>query len=78
MKRLGSSLHEEVEDLTFFIPWNLESNMPRVTVDTASVYLDNPMDCLRDRTKKFSVEFFLTFKKRCGLRHKNIVHEHRS
>ena len=58
MKRLGSSLHEEVEDLTFFIPWNLESNMPRVTVDTASVYLDNPMDCLRDRTKKFSVEFF--------------------
>ena len=40
MKRFGSSFHEEIEDLTFFIPWNLESNMPRVTVDTASVYLD--------------------------------------
>jgi len=40
MKRFGSSFHEEIEDLTFFIPWNLESNIPKVTVDTAGVFLD--------------------------------------
>ncbi len=40
MKKFGSSFSEEIEDLTFFIPWNLETNMPRVTVDTASIYLD--------------------------------------
>ncbi|MDI6761955.1 MAG: GNAT family N-acetyltransferase [Thermodesulfobacteriota bacterium] len=39
-KRFGSNFYEEIEDLTFFIPWNLESNMPRVTVDTASIFLD--------------------------------------
>lgn len=40
MKGFGSRFHEEIEDLTFFIPWNLESNMPRVTLDTASIFLD--------------------------------------
>lgn len=40
MKRFEPDLDEEIEDLTFFIPWNLESNMPRVAGDTAGVYLD--------------------------------------
>jgi len=40
MKRFGSGFHEEIEDLTFFIPWNFDSNMPRVTVDTAGIFLD--------------------------------------
>ena len=40
MKRFGSSFFEEIEELTFFVPWNLETNMPRVTVDTVGVYLD--------------------------------------
>jgi len=40
VKVFDSTFREEVEDLTFFVPWDLERNMPRVTVDTASVYLD--------------------------------------
>jgi hypothetical protein len=37
LKRFDSDSHEEIEDLTFFVPWNLEQNMPRVTVDLSDV-----------------------------------------
>jgi hypothetical protein len=31
---------EAIEDLTFFVPWDLEKNMPRVAVDGSGVSLD--------------------------------------
>jgi len=40
MKEFDPGLLEEIEDLAFFIPWDLERNMPRVTVDTRGVLLD--------------------------------------
>jgi hypothetical protein len=39
-KGLGSRRPEEIENLSFFVPWDLEGNTPRVTVDTAGVSLD--------------------------------------
>jgi hypothetical protein len=32
---------EEIEDLTFFIPWELERNIPRVHVDISGISLDS-------------------------------------
>jgi len=40
MKEFDPGLLEEIEDLAFFIPWDLERNIPRVTVDTRGVSLD--------------------------------------
>ncbi|MFB0506177.1 MAG: GNAT family N-acetyltransferase [Thermodesulfobacteriota bacterium] len=40
VKGFDSSLREEIEDLTFFVPWDLERNIPKVTVDSAGVSLD--------------------------------------
>ncbi len=40
MKRLDLSLHEEIEDLTFFVPWDLEKNIPKMTVEIAGISLD--------------------------------------
>jgi GNAT superfamily N-acetyltransferase len=40
MEVFGLSLREEIEDLTFFVPWDLEKNIPRVTVHTVGVSLD--------------------------------------
>jgi hypothetical protein len=40
VKAFGDHLHEEIEDLIVFVPWDLERNMPRVTVDFAGVSLD--------------------------------------
>ena len=40
VKGFGSSLREEIEDLIFFIPWDLEKNIPKITVATAGVLLD--------------------------------------
>ena len=40
VKGFDSSLSEEIEDLTFFVPWDLERNIPKVTVDIAGVSLD--------------------------------------
>jgi len=40
MKEFAPGLREEIEDLAFFIPWDLGRNMPRVTVDTRGVSLD--------------------------------------
>jgi len=34
------SLREEIEDLTFFVPWDLERNIPRVTVHIVGISLD--------------------------------------
>ncbi len=40
MKKFDPGLQGEIEDLAFFIPWDLERNIPRVTVDTRGVSLD--------------------------------------
>ena len=40
VKVFDSSLREEIEDLTFFVPWDLERNFPRVTVHILGVSLD--------------------------------------
>ncbi len=37
---LGAALREEVEELAFFIPWDLERNYPRVSVDAAGASLE--------------------------------------
>lgn len=39
-KSLGPGASREVEDLTFFVPWDFEMNMPKVTVDVSGVFLD--------------------------------------
>jgi GNAT superfamily N-acetyltransferase len=33
-------LYEEIEDLVFFVPWDLERDIPRIMVDIAGVFLD--------------------------------------
>ncbi len=38
-KVLPSNLHEEIEDLTFFVPWDFERNIPRITVNMTDVSL---------------------------------------
>ncbi len=40
MKTFDPILHEEIEDLTFFVPWDLKRNRPKVTVDIAGVLFD--------------------------------------
>jgi len=37
---LGLGAGREIEDLTFFVPWDLETNMPKVTVDVSAVFLN--------------------------------------
>ena len=39
-KALHPIPREEIEDLTFFIPWELERNVPRVHVDISGISLD--------------------------------------
>jgi hypothetical protein len=34
---LDSSLREEIEDLTFFISWDLQKNIPKVMVDVTGI-----------------------------------------
>jgi GNAT superfamily N-acetyltransferase len=36
----GSNHQNEIEDLAFFVPWDLERNIPKVTVNIANVSLD--------------------------------------
>jgi GNAT superfamily N-acetyltransferase len=38
-KVCDSSLHEEIEDLTFFIPWDLEKDIPKLMVDDTGISL---------------------------------------
>ena len=35
-----SNLRDEIEDFSFFVPWDIERNTPRVTVDITGVFLD--------------------------------------
>jgi GNAT superfamily N-acetyltransferase len=39
-KKLDTSLREEIEELAFFVPWNLQRNIPLVSVDITRVSLD--------------------------------------
>ena len=38
--RFKSSFKQEIEDLTYFFPWDIERNIPKVHVDTLGVSLD--------------------------------------
>ena len=38
--RFKSRFKQEIEDLTYFFPWDIETNIPRIHVDTAGVSLD--------------------------------------
>ncbi|MGB9630219.1 MAG: hypothetical protein ACPL6D_16305, partial [Thermodesulfobacteriota bacterium] len=40
LKIFSSNLRDEIEDLTFFVPWDIKRNMPKVTVDVAGVFID--------------------------------------
>jgi len=40
MKVFGSGHRKEIEDLAFFVPWDLERNIPKVTVDVKGISLD--------------------------------------
>lgn len=40
VKGCDSRLPGEIEDLVFFVPWNVERNSPRFTVDVSGVFLD--------------------------------------
>jgi len=33
-------LREEIEELTYFVPWDMEKNIPKVQVDMSGVSLD--------------------------------------
>jgi hypothetical protein len=38
--RFPSSIREEIEDLTFFVPWDIERNSPRIHVDISGISPD--------------------------------------
>jgi len=38
--KFDSNFLEEIEELTYFIPWDIEKNIPRIPVDIAGVSLD--------------------------------------
>jgi len=35
-----SRFKQEIEELTYFIPWDIEANIPKIHVDASSVSLD--------------------------------------
>jgi hypothetical protein len=37
---LNQSFHQEIENLTYFIPWDVEKNFPRICVDISSISMD--------------------------------------
>ena len=39
-KKFHSGFRQEIEDLAYFFPWDIENNLPRVNVDIAGVSLD--------------------------------------
>lgn len=39
-KKLHTRFRSEIEDLTYFIPWNIEENMPAIRVDISGISLD--------------------------------------
>jgi len=38
-KVCDSSLHEEIDDLTFFVPWDLQKDFPKLLVDDTGTSL---------------------------------------
>jgi hypothetical protein len=40
LKTLGPRVSRDIEDLTFFVSWDLEKNRPRVIVDASGVSFD--------------------------------------
>jgi hypothetical protein len=38
-KEFASSFRREVDELTYFVPWDIEQNLPRVTVDVSGISL---------------------------------------
>ncbi|OGP91668.1 MAG: hypothetical protein A2157_06665 [Deltaproteobacteria bacterium RBG_16_47_11] len=40
LKVFHSKLSDEIEDLTFFVPWDIERNIPKATVDVTGIFLD--------------------------------------
>jgi hypothetical protein len=39
-ERFKSRFREEIEDLTYFFPWDIERNIPRIRVDITGISLD--------------------------------------
>jgi GNAT superfamily N-acetyltransferase len=37
---LNPNHHQEVEDLTYFVPWDIEKNFPRICVDISGISMD--------------------------------------
>ena len=38
--RFRSRFKQEIEDLTYFLPWDIETNFPRVRVEVSGISLD--------------------------------------
>jgi hypothetical protein len=38
--KFNSSLRQEIEELTYFVPWDVEKNIPTIHVDPSGAYLD--------------------------------------
>jgi GNAT superfamily N-acetyltransferase len=41
-KKFKSDFEKEIEDLTYFLPWDIEKNIPKIHVDVSSISLDTP------------------------------------
>jgi hypothetical protein len=39
-KEFASSFRREIDELTYFVPWDIEQNFPRVTVDVSGISLN--------------------------------------
>ena len=40
-RRFNSRFRQEIEELTYFIPWNIEKNFPGIHVDTTGILIDH-------------------------------------
>jgi hypothetical protein len=40
-RRFNSRFRQEIEELTYFIPWNIEKNFPEIHVDTTGISIDH-------------------------------------
>jgi hypothetical protein len=39
-KKFNPGFRQEIEDLTYFLPWDIEKNIPRIRVDISAISLD--------------------------------------
>lgn len=39
-RQFNSRFRQEIEELTYFIPWNIEKNFPGIHVDTTGISID--------------------------------------